>query len=356
MDKFKGKQIYKEAKEKSIPYKEMYLNSINDFIQKGFVEAEKQRMYYMSPEKLKENEEEFRKEYLSVIGYPKIEPLNPIPDVKKEFIDEDEMCSIYRLSIEVFSGFWFYGLLMIPHEINEKAPLVIAQHGGGGTPEFCCDMYGANNYSNFTKYILDEKMIVFAPQLLLWKFKIDTGETFPEFDIPFERQEIDGKLKQLGISITGLEVFCLRRSLDYLEKLSIVDKDRIGMMGLSYGGFFSLYTAAADLRIKVIYTAGAFNDRSKEDVIDWFWKNSAYKFHDAEVAGLCCPRKLFIDVGKEDPVFDYQNSLKEAERVRKYYKFFGKEENFVYNLWNGGHKFDVNGKGFRDFFQSLRNL
>ena len=125
------------------------------------------------------------------------------------------------------------------------------------------------------------------------------------------------------------------------------------MMGLSYGGYFSLYTAAADKRIKSIYAAGFFNDRTKIDFIDWRYKNSANTFCDAEVAALCAPRRLQIDVGKIDPVFDYVHSLTESERAAKYYKKFNALENFRFNLWDGGHHFDESEKGFDFFFDGI---
>ena len=84
--------------------------------------------------------------------------------------------------------------------------------------------------------------MVFTPQIMLWK--VNKPET--SIDVPNERAEIDKKLKQLGFSITGLEVFCIRRSIDYLSTLNYVNENRIGMMGISYGGYFLLHTAAAD--------------------------------------------------------------------------------------------------------------
>jgi len=124
-------------------------------------------------------------------------------------------------------------------------------------------------------------------------------------------------------------------------------------MGLSYGGYFSLYTAAADKRIKSIYAAGFFNDRSKNCFGDWVYENAANTFFDAEVAALCAPRRLQIDVGKTDGVFDYKPSLKESERAKKYFSHFKALDNFRFNLWEGGHRFDDSGDGFEFFFDGI---
>ena len=68
------------------------------------------------------------------------------------------------------------------------------------------------------------------------------------------------------------------------------------MMGLSYGGYFSLMTAAADKRIKSIYAAGFFNDRSKICFDDWKYNDSLNTFCDAEIAALCAPRPAEEDL------------------------------------------------------------
>ena len=350
---FIKKEYYTESFEKSMKYKKMYLDSIYNFIKKSYEKAESNRNKYITPEKFSQNKEHYRDEYKKMIGIPDIPGLPALPKVKKEYIASDVLCKFYRVSIETMPDYWFYGLLMIPHGVKTQVPLVIAQHGGGGTPEFCCDMYGENNYSNFSKCALERGMIVFAPQLLLWNFDVDTGEIFPAFDVYFSREKLDNELKRFGLSITGLEVFSIMRCIDYLQTLDTVDKNKIGMMGLSYGGFFSLHTAAADKRIRCIYDAASFNDRSKVALHDWTWSCDVEKFNEAEIAGLCSPRMFIIDVGKEDSVFDYRPSREEAERAKSYYEYENAVDNFIYNLWDGGHRFDIDGGSMDKFFEEL---
>lgn len=347
---YNGKKIYKEHTDGGFSYRKDYLESVERFIDRVLEEGKSERREYASPEKLMNNQEQYRNDFMKMIGVPAIE--ESIPTAKKEFVGEDDMCKIYRLSIETFSDFFFYGMLFVPHKTN-NAPLIIAQHGGGGSPEFCSDMIGENNYTNFTKRALDKGFVVFAPQLLLWGFRGDTGEKFPNFKIEYDRMIIDAKLKQAGYSITGVEVLCIKRSIDYLSTLDEIDADKIGMMGLSYGGFFSLYTAASEKRIKAVYSAASFNDRNKVCFADWSWTNSAKLFSDAEVVGLCVPRKVFIDVGMEDAVFDYRPSQTEAERAKEYYTYYGAEGNFKYNLWHGEHRFDVDSNVFDTFFKAI---
>ncbi len=352
---YKGKKLYHGDVHDGDRYRQEYYDSINRLIERKFAEKEKVRDSFMPPEKLVENQDFFRTEYLKMIGFPFDLMSDKIPYVDTVYVGEDDMCKLYRLSVEVCDDFRFYGVLMIPHGISGKAPLVIAQHGGGGTPETCSDMYNENNYNYFTKRALERGFVVFAPSLMLWTFGVDTGEKFVRFNIPSDRHGNDRKLKQLGYSMTGLEVFCIMRCIDYLCTLDCVNSEKIGMMGLSYGGYFSLHTAAADTRIISAYDAGSFNDRSKTSFFDWSYNNAAEKFFDAEVCGLVAPRRLRIDVGKQDSVFDYQTSISEAARAEKYFEAFGAKENYFYDLHEGGHRFDENLQGFEFFFEPLEN-
>ncbi len=353
MGTFNGKRFLEDDAHNGDRHRSEYLQSVLEFIDKKYKESYDKRASFMPAEDFPEKQEYYRGEYLKMIGSPVKEYPTDIPNAKKELIGEDDFGTAYRMQIEVMPDFWFYGILTVPHNAK-KAPLVIAQHGGWGIPELCCDMAGENNYDNFTKLALEEGMVVFAPQLLLWCFDTETGENRVAVDVSFDRKEIDRKLKHLGLSITGLEVFCIRRCIDHLSTLDFIDESKIGMTGLSYGGYFSIYTAAAEPRIKSVYTAAAFNDRTKIAFMDWMYKDAANTFLDGEVAGLCAPRRLQIDVGKEDHVFDYTFAPDEAERAKKYYKSLNAEDNFYFNLWDGGHKFDASRKGFRFFFDGLK--
>ena len=350
---FNGKRFLEEDPHNGDRHRKEYLQSILNLIDKKYEESYEERASFMPAESFAEKQDVYRTEYLKMIGSPVKEYPTDIPSAKKELVAEDDFGTFYRMQIEVLPDFWFYGILTVPHN-TVKAPLVIAQHGGWGIPELCSDMAGENNYDNFTKLALEEGMVVFAPQLLLWCFDTETGEKRVAIDATFDRNEIDRKLKHLGFSITGLEVFCIRRCIDYFSSHDFIDEEKIGMMGLSYGGYFSMHTAAADTRIISAYNAGSFNNRDSECFNDWSYYNASNLFYDAEVAALCAPRRLRIDVGIQDPVFNYKTSEPEAQRVYKYYDAYGAKNNFVYDLWDGGHRFDENLEGFEYFFAGLK--
>ncbi len=350
MAEYKNKAIFSGDITVGNPYRKSYADSVDSFVNKKLADCVAVRDEFMRD--IVTCQQKYREQFVDMIGTPVTPYPDSIPIAKSEFIGCDDFCDIYYMQIETMPDFWFFGIFMLPHGIK-KAPLVIAQHGGGSTPEICSELLGNSNYSFFTKRALERGMAVFVPQLLLWNFDIETGEKKVNIDVAYDRSKVDSKLKQLGLSITGLEVFCIRRSIDYFSSLDYIDGDRIGMMGLSYGGYYSLYTAAADTRIKSIYAAGFYNDRSQIGFEGWKYKNSLNTFCDAEVAALCAPRRLWLDVGKTDPVFDYSPSVKEGKRAENYYSLFNASDNFCFNLWDGGHSFDNSEKGFEFFFDGI---
>ena len=67
--------------------------------------------------------------------------------------------------------------------------------------------------------------------------------------------------------MVGMLVWDAIRSIDYLQTRPEVDKERIGCVGLSWGGTHTAYTAALDERIKSAVISGYFSS-FKDMLID----------------------------------------------------------------------------------------
>jgi hypothetical protein len=216
-------------------------------------------------------------------------------------------------------------------------PFAISQHGGDGTPEYCSGLTGSSNYNNMTRGVLEKGIAVFAPQLLTW----DTGSFGPNHN----RDTIDRRLKQTGGSLSALELYRIIRSLDYFAAHKDIDRERMGMIGLSYGGFYTLYAAALDTRLKAAVSSCFFNNRYVYDFGDWVLYNAANKFMDAEVGALVCPRQLYIEVGKKDELFDVKYAGTEAGKLQAVYDKLNISDSFCYKEFEGCHELDKSGDG-----------
>lgn len=322
---------YIEKEEAGDKYRIEYLASIEKYIK------EKQKKSYQIREKqckdLLVNQEEHRARFIKMLGSPLTEYRYSVPEVTCTQVATEDEVVISRLQIKIWDNFVFYGILFRQKDAPIPLPLVIVQHGGQGTPELCSGFYpsGSANYNDMTRRVLKKGVHVFAPQLLLWNQEKERDSAYY-----FDRQRLDTELKQVGSSITALEVYCLRKSLDYLQSQDFVKEDQIGMVGLSYGSFYTLYTAATDTRIRSAICSSQFNDRIKYNWSDWTWYNSANTYTDAEIALLVYPRKLYIGVGDRDDLFDCKTAEQEFQRMLGYQDV---SDRFEFQIFQGEHEF-----------------
>lgn len=348
---YNGKNIWEERPDAADDYRQRYADGIEEYITRMNEESKTIRREYMPPESFVRDAEKYRAEYVKMLGLDRLDRSEVRP-VEKVFVGSDDVCDIYRLTVYITKEIPFYAMLLMPHGA-ERMPLVVVQHGGKGTPELCSDMHGENNYNHLTQRVLQRGAAVLAPQLLLWSK--EEKPTARKHDVEYDRAAIDKNLKRFGMSITALEIMGIIKSIDYVCGIDAIDEDKVAMTGISYGGYFTLHTMAADTRIKAGYSCACFNDRGADKrFLDWGYKGSALKFQDAEVAALCAPRKLYVEVGKEDHIFCYESAVAESKRVYDYFKAYGCEENYKFKLWDGGHTASSEDEGLDFMFSAIK--
>ena len=345
---YSGKQIWEEKPDVAEPYRVRYVEGLHAFIERKNREGREERIGRMERISTDAEREEYRKQYLKMLGVDRIEPCDPMPE--RVSVGEDDVCKIYRLTVRITPEIPFYALFLIPHGAR-NAPLIVAQHGGGGTPELCSDFVGKNNYNHMVGRVLARGAVALCPQLLLWSRQ--EIETMRACKPDFNRIKIDNSLKRFGLSITGLETKGIMIALDYASTLDEVDEKRIGMIGLSYGGYYTLNTMAAEPRIKAGYSLAAFNSKDVYDWADWCYFGSALMFQDAELAALCAPRKLYVNVGTKDHVFDWKTAAEEASLAASYYQKQGFEGHFRFSVPDCGHTLPDDDEGLDFLFSAL---
>jgi cephalosporin-C deacetylase-like acetyl esterase len=276
-----------------------------------------------------------RQQFRELLGWPLTYKHQNAASLRRELVAEDDRGRIFRIWIEVLSGVETYGLLLLPHA-EGRFPLVVCQHGGGGTPEQCCGLQNTSTVANVPWRLVERGIAVFAPQLPMWENKYGPA---------VDRNQIDRQFKMLGGSAAALDVCQISRSLDALSACPEIDGSRIGMTGVSWGGFCAMVAAAVDLRIKVALSSCFFNDRYKYDLVAATWLDSARSFLDAEIAALVCPRPLCIELGLQDEQFSVEEARAEVAKVRSLYQSLGVEERFRYRQHPDGHEFDKSDGG-----------
>ena len=299
---------YKEERSATDRYKAQYLEGFERIIQKREEALSVKRDSYVSG--IFDHPEKYREDLKKMLGWPLTCPKDDRPPKANiQTLSEENGYTVFRLQLEVLDGVYMSGLYF--KTATPKRPLVIAQHGGVGSPESAAGFYGGTaNYNDMIDRILQFDSNVFAPQVLVW----DSG-TYNEYSIKYDRCAIDARLKRVGSSAAAVEIYGITRIIDYFE--AEADIVGIGMLGLSYGGFYTLFTAALDTRIRSAISCSFFNKREDYAWCDWTWYQAAERFSDAEVACLVYPRRLCIEVGDKDATFRVPGAVSEMERLRK---------------------------------------
>lgn len=340
-------KYYEEEVVRFSSWREEYVNSMVEFLQTEKTNAEKVREKFITPQTYRKNPIKYREKFIETLGFPLNSTRETPTLLKKQFVAQDGNVCIYRMQLGFFGGqIKFYGIFFEQTKNKQEAPLILVQHGGGDTAELISSMYDNSGcYRHLVRRMTDKGANVFAPQLLLWRDE--------PYGANYDRVMIDGKLRQLGGSITALEVYLLRGSLDYFIEREQMNKEKIGVAGMSYGGMYALHLAAVDERVKACYSCSWVNDCYIHSRADWSYFNAQNTFTVAETAAMIAPRALVVAVGDKDQLFDYKITEQECARIRPYYEIYDKGDAFKTVVFDGPHSVDGSNEEIEFLFKEL---
>ena len=164
----------------------------------------------------------------------------------------------------------------------------------------------------------------------------------------------------MGINLLTLNIWDARRALDYLCTLEEVDPERLGAMGLSFGGTMTAWISLIDKRIKAAdiicysdrfydFAVGRGNFCGSQMVPNLFSLCDVPDLH-----GLIAPRPLLIEIGKQDDCFRVDSALSCYRELEKIYTAAGAADRLQLDLFEGEHQFAAN-KAFNSFDRYLKN-
>ena len=290
---------------------------------------------YSSAKAFERSAEALRQEFCASIGYP---PPGARSQQEATFteIGADAVGTYYRAMIPILPGVHSEGIYIIPKSLTGPAPLVVSMHGGGGSPEVALFNGGAN-YHDMVRGAAKRGYVVYAPQHLF------RAEGYPR-DV---RSKIDARLRLVGTSITAIEVAKITYALDLLVKRPEVNAARIGMVGLSYGGYYAQVTPAIDRRIKVSVSSCYFGVQegryAKQELSvpgDFRFPNRFTLFRDADLVALICPRAHQVQAGSRDNASHREMGKRIAPLAASFYQKLGLPAQFEHVVFEGGHEFD----------------
>ena len=292
---------------------------------------------------------------------PQPVPLNPqiLSEVEEEGIVKQ------RILLDLEDDMSVTALVHIPAAARKKhCPAILCNHGHAfspfgkdlvmGTrndscPEFASDIESFN--CDYGLQMAKRGYVTMAIDYRGFGERGDGGDPYPGRD-KCNVHFIRGSL--MGYNLLALNIWDARRCLDYLCSLDFVNADRIGTMGLSFGGTMTTWIALLDERIKaadIICYSCCFKNFAVADgnFCGSQFLPGLFQLCDVpELHGLIAPRPLLAEIGMHDQCFKVEDALECSRKVKEIYKVAGVPDKYEVDLFDGDHRFSGN-KAF-DFF------
>jgi hypothetical protein len=291
---------------------------------------------YASPQAFLQSVEPNRQRYRRMFSPPDLKPVGPIQRTAQ---------SIGGIRAEWLSfplGFIkAEALLVLPEKATKPVPLIVVQHGIDSFPE---RVFGVNDdqslYHDFGHALVNAGFAVLAPLNLSF--------------VP-NRNRIERLARLADTTLPGIEFRRMQLLLDEVLKDRRINKDRIGMWGISLGGMATMFWMPLEPRFHCGIVTAWFNHRRNKMVIPdpryscfletkeehAFFRGWLTEFTDSDVVSLICPRPLLVQTGKNDGIAWWPQVIEEFEASNEHYRKLGIPDHIEMDLHDGGHEIRV---------------
>jgi hypothetical protein len=166
-------------------------------------------------------------------GWPREWVTSPPRFEQTDVIETSHGYRLRKLRYEIVPGFQSTAILYEPEKLSGRVPAIL-------------NLIGHDVEGNLVEYE-QKRCINFAKQGML---ALSLGwPGYGELDRPENNHDFGGHLDLVGSNELGFFYLVMRRGLDYLETLPQVDAKRIGVTGLSGGGWQTTILSALDDRV-----------------------------------------------------------------------------------------------------------
>jgi dienelactone hydrolase len=232
-----------------------------------------------------------------------------------------------------------------------RFPAVLALHGHGvygheavagidDTPERKSNIAAANY--DYGRQLARRGYVVAAPCFTPFGRRLGDPKAYKGEDpcaITFIR------MQGLGRVLMGENLRDALWSLRVLRAHPRVDSERLGCVGLSYGGRMTMLTAALEPSIRVAVPSGALNIMQERlggrygcgaQIIP-----GLLEYGDVpEIAGLIAPRPCLWEVGRQDSLMVKDRIEPALQRMRAAYNALGVADQLQVEYFDGGHRWN----------------
>ena len=316
-----------------------------------------------------------RRRLLDVLQYHP-EPVDPRPEII-ERVD----CGDYireKLMFSTSPVLRVPAYVLIPKSLKAPAPAIVDLHSHGGMflfgKEKVIDL--GKNHPAMTAYhrenydgrptatelvrrgyvVISIDTFMFGERRAIMDTDLQSGwdrSRYTMDDVKRLNQQCRGKeatlvkaLTLAGTTWPGLVFWDDMRTVDYLVTRPEVDAKRIGCLGISMGGYRSIFLSALDPRIRAGCVVGFMSTvrsmiHAHLDTHSWVhFLPALHRYLDwTDVLSLAAPRSLLVQQCSRDGLFPLAGMKESVEKIAALYGHAGARDKFTGRFYDEPHRF-----------------
>ncbi|MGE3780875.1 MAG: dienelactone hydrolase family protein [Pirellulaceae bacterium] len=151
-----------------------------------------------------------------------------------------------------------------------------------------------------------------------------------------------------GTTWPGIVTWDDMRTVDYLVSRPEVDPQRIGCVGVSFGGWRTLFLAGMDERIAAACVVGFMSTVKSmlhRHIDTHSWVHFLPGLHGhldlPDVVSMMAPKPLMVQQCRQDGLFPPTGMQESVDKIARVYERAGVANHFTGRFFDGGHRFDV---------------
>lgn len=274
-------------------------------------------------------------------------PPRPSPlGVRARSREEREQYTIERIEMDNGVDSVIPAAVVVPKGLHRPAPAILLLHWHGGGKE---GVLFAPEEQNMLPTLLWRGYVLMAIDGYFGDERLGQGPAGAAETTPAGQRDSFFKLHMwLGRTLWGMMLRDQQIALDYLSTRPEVDRNRIGVTGMSMGGAGAWWLAALDERVKAVVAVASFtryreliNARGLSTFGVYYFVPGLLKHFDSEaVMGLIAPRPFLAQAGDRDPASPVEGARVLEAKLKQIYGLYQAQDRFRFLLYgNTGHRY-----------------
>ncbi|RUS48534.1 dienelactone hydrolase family protein [Cohnella sp. AR92] len=261
-----------------------------------------------------------------------------------------------RVEIGTLGGLRMPVYVLIPKRPQGPLPAVLALHGHGyGSrelvglgPDGSEREEGEGIHKHFALSLARRGFVAIVPELIgFGDRRLEEDASLDETPEDLRKSscyKLSSYLIHLGGTLAGIRTFEAIRAVDYALSRDEVKPGGVGAMGLSGGAFVGYLAAALDERLRASVLSGypnTYGDSyyfSRQHCLCDYVPGIAELGDMPDLIGLIAPRAVFLEAGRDDPLFPLAGVRAAETRLRRIYREHGAGESFDTHVFEGKHE------------------